>query len=131
MTILILNANGTYIQTLLLDFTTRVPFLFLFLYIGEAPNIERGDGFVADPGGEAKILIGQDACESFQVPGGNLLRVRISCNALGVFTRTWFRDGVMLSTNDAIIFNIGPGTYTCVLTSECGAMDSETTLIYS
>ena len=121
--------NGTYIQTLLLDYTTRVPFPFLILYIGEAPMIERGDGFFLNPA-EAKILIGQDSCELGEV-SGELQTVRINCVALGDFTRTWWRDGVLLpNTDEALLTNVGPGTYTCVLTSPCGAMDNETTLIY-
>ena len=86
--------------------------------------IERGDGFVTNPL-ENNIIIGQDSC-SFN--GAN--RVRINCVALGDFTRTWLRDGVLLpNTDEALLTNVGPGTYTCVLTNECG-MDNETTLIY-
>ena len=115
--------NGTYVQTLLLDYTTRVPFPFLILYIGEAPVIERGDGFVTNPL-ESTMTIGQDSCE---FDGAN--RVRINCDALGDFTITWLRDGVLLLNTEALLINMGPGTYTCVLTNECG-MDNETTLIY-
>ena len=115
--------NGTYIQTLLLDYATRVPFPFLILYIGEAPVIERGDGFVTNPL-ESTIRIGQDSCE---LDGAN--RVRINCVAVGDFTRTWLRDGVLLPNTEALLTNVGPGTYTCVLIRECG-MDNETTLIY-
>ena len=87
--------------------------------------IEHRDGFVTNPP-ENSIIIGQDSC-AFN--GAN--RVRIRCDALGDFTRTWWRDGVLLPNTDAaLLTNVGPGNYTCVLTSECGAMDNETTLIY-
>ena len=88
--------------------------------------IERSmiDGFVTADS-ENNITIGQDSCE---FDGAN--RVRINCDALGDFTRTWWRDGVLLpNTNEALLTNVAPGTYTCVLTNECG-MDNETTLIY-
>ena len=86
------------------------------------------DGFFVNPP-EAKITIGQDSCELGEV-SGEIRRVRINCVALGDFTRAWWRDGVLLpNTDEALLTNVGPGTYTCVLTRECG-MDNETTLIY-
>ena len=91
--------------------------------------IEREDGFVLNPA-EAKILIGQDSCELGEV-SDEIRSVRINCAVLGDFTtRTWWRDGVLLSNTEALLTNNRSGTYTCVLTSECGAMDTETTLIY-
>ena len=73
-------------------------------------------------------MIGQDSCELGEV-SGEIQSVRINCNAVGDFTRTWWRDDVLLSNTEPLLTNVGPGTYTCVLTSECG-MDNETTLIY-
>ena len=97
-------------------------FPFLILYIGEAPMIERMDGFVTNPL-ESSIGIGQNSCEF-----NGLDRVRIRCVAAGDFTRTWLRDGVLLLKTNSLLTNVGPGNYTCVLTNECEAM--ETTLIY-
>ena len=65
--------------------------------------IECGDGFFVNPV-EAKILIGQDSCELGEVSGG-IHSVRINCVALGDFTITWLRDGVLLP-NQSIAFSI-------------------------
>ena len=53
--------------------------------------IERGDRFFVNPV-EAKILIGQDSCELGEVSGG----IHSVSVALGDFTITWLRDGVLL-----------------------------------
>ena len=93
--------------------------------------LERIDGFILNPL-EAKITIGNDSCAlAVDQVTGRSRSVRINCLAANVFRRTWFRDDVMLIDTQALLeTNNHSGNYTCVVTSECGAMDSEFTLIY-
>ena len=101
------------------------------MYIGEPPRLERADGFILNPP-EAKTSIGNDSCALVrdQVTGERR-GVRINCLASNVFTTTWFRDDVMLDFTEPLLETNGrSGNYTCVVTSECGAMDSEFSLIY-
>ena len=101
------------------------------MYIGEPPRLERADGFILNPL-EAKISIGNDSCAlAVDQVTGRSQGVRINCLAANVFTTTWFRDDVMLNFTEPLLeTNNRSGNYTCVVTSECGAMDSEFTLIY-
>ena len=101
------------------------------MYIGEAPILVRRDGFILNPP-EVKITIGNDSCAlAFNPDKGELQGVRINCLASNVFRTTWFRDDVMLNFTEPLLeTNNRSGNYTCVVTSECGAMDSEFSLIY-
>ena len=101
------------------------------MYIGEPPRLNRADGFILNPP-EANTAIGNDSCALVRdLNSGRRRGVRINCNAANAATTTWFRDDVMLNFTEPLLeTNNRSGNYTCVVTSECGAMDSEFTLIY-
>ena len=97
-----------------------------------SPIINNGEGdFKLDPP-NGTILIGDAACQNRRGdPSAELVHIHCDIKEGTKPLTTWKFNGQEQSavTNNDIIMNFGPGTYTCVVsTADCGSTEATTTI---